>query len=180
MFIPLLSEANISRAISMAAWANQGQRVSPRPPLPGSESRYAMRPTWGPPAFIRSATGVGGEVDPHQSAWQALEAYGLSTLVKSQGIGPGGRRPLIAPDLQELASVSGHPAAEWTAIKEFDGSLTIRAINADQLPVLKIRANSSPGQPPYFSLNGRPIDRKSTTQDLNLAVVLAQGLEFSP
>ena len=183
MFIPLLSAENISRAYSMAFRANQleearqTQEAQQLAPPPASRSRYALRFSWGPPAFVRSATDISGQINPLQAAWQTLEAYGLSVLVKTQGAMPG-RSMLAIPSSYALAGLDVPSYARWAGTKGFDGSLTIGAVNCEGLPVLKMTANSSPGQPPYFWLDGRPVDRNSPMQDLQIAAALTKGLEF--
>ncbi len=185
MFIPLSSVENISRAFSMAALANQleearqAQEAQQLAPPPGSESRYALRPSWRRPAFVRSATEISGQINPQLVAWQTLEACGWSVLVKTQGTVPG-RSMAAFPPLQTMDEFKIPRNVRWMGTKGFDGSLTIGAVNFEQLqlPVLKMTANSSPGQPPYFWLDGRPVDRNSPMQDLQIAAALTKGLEF--
>ncbi|MGJ7581463.1 hypothetical protein ACSFA3_14880 [Variovorax sp. RHLX14] len=185
MFIPPMSVENISRAYSMAAWANQleearqAQQAQQLAPPPGSESRYALRPSWRTPAFVRSATQISGQINPNQAAWQKLEACGWSALVKTQGA-PTGRQLLSFPSLETLASLNAPLGLRWVATKGLDGSMTIAAVNSEQLqlPVFRMMANSSPGQPPYFWLDGRPVDRNNPIWDLQIAAELVHGLEF--
>ena len=68
----------------------------------------------------------------------------------------------------------------WLTSKELDGSLSIcPTVQPSRGPEMNVMANSVPGQPPYFLVDGKPVNRSSSLRDLQIAGAIAERLALS-